>query len=212
MNRFFNNILNLVARTKARAGAVEQDFDGIGAGFDLAQVELNAALRAPDGETVARLPSAAVRANKSLVFDATGAPVPTIAATSAEMTAAIAAAADANVAAAAAAAAAATALGTQNALAATIVNVTGATHTAAAGEHCLLSGAAAITVIMPPTPVDLDTVYVTSCNGRVDNLIEFNGEDHMDLAYGTDPTMTLDGVYTSLMLRYSSALSSWKII
>lgn len=115
-NRFFTNILNLVARTKARAGAVEADFDGVGAGFDAAQVELDAAIRAPNGEVLDRLPAAAARASKSLVFDSSGGVAVAVAATSVEMDAAIAAAVSATTSADEAAASAAALSGSANAI------------------------------------------------------------------------------------------------
>lgn len=114
-NRFFTNVINLVNFTKARASDVEADISSVEVGFDLAQIELNAALRGVDGETLARLPNAAARASKSLVFDAAGAPAVAVAATSVEMAAAVAAAASASASASTASAAAGTLSGAANA-------------------------------------------------------------------------------------------------
>lgn len=98
-NRFYNNSINLTPFTKARASDVEQDLSAASVGFDLVQTELNAALRAPDGEVLGAVPAAASRASKTLAFDASGNPVAVVAANSTEMAAAVQAAIDAEAAA-----------------------------------------------------------------------------------------------------------------
>lgn len=115
-NRFFTNVLNLVNFTKARASDVEADLSSIEVGFELAQIEINASLRGVDGETLARLPNAAARASKSLVFDAAGGVAVAVAATSVEMAAAVAAASSASTSASTASAAAGTLSGATNAV------------------------------------------------------------------------------------------------
>jgi hypothetical protein len=41
-NRFFNNVINLISGTKARAGDVEADLTAVSAGFDVVQSEMDA--------------------------------------------------------------------------------------------------------------------------------------------------------------------------
>lgn len=116
-NTYYTKTFNALPDTLIRSAAANSEYLAVEVGFDRAQVKLLAALRAPDGETMQALPSAASRANKSLVFDSTGLiPQVTVAASSAEMAAAVAAASAANASAIAAAASAATVAGSTNAL------------------------------------------------------------------------------------------------
>lgn len=86
-----------------------------------------------------------------------------------------------------------------------IIEVTGTTHTATAGTHCILKNVAATTVTLPPTPVTGDQVWVTVDNGMTTNLINFNGKPHMDRTWASDPTMTLDNRFETVKLRFTSA-------
>lgn len=91
-NVFFNWSFDVTPGSSNRSRPVENEFAAIGTGFDLVQSWLNATLRAPTGEVVALLPNKDARKSKSLAFDANGDPTAVIAATSAEMAAAVAAA------------------------------------------------------------------------------------------------------------------------
>lgn len=115
-NVFYDAALNAVPDTLIRSARHNNEFASVEAGFDAVQTLTNAAIKAPNGESPGRLPAAAARANKSFVFDASGDPAVAVAATSAEMTAAIAAATAAGLSETAAAASAATVAGSTNAL------------------------------------------------------------------------------------------------
>lgn len=113
---FYTNSLNAAPYTLIRSGDANSQFSLVQAGFTSVEVKTNAAFKAPDGESPVVLPTAASRASKSFVFDATGAPTVATAATSAEMDAAVAAAISAAADAAAAAASAASLAGSTNAI------------------------------------------------------------------------------------------------
>ena len=106
-NPFFTWSFDVSPGSTNRSQPVENEFAAIGTGFDGVYAYLQRAPLAPVGETIGLLPARADPANKSFVFDANGDPAVTVAATSAEMTAAIAAATTASNAAATALAAAA---------------------------------------------------------------------------------------------------------
>ena len=92
-NRFFNNLINLVSFTKARASDVEADFSAIDVGFEMVQRELDATVRAPSGEAIDVLPPAAARAGRALVFGVSGLGwSPQVVADAAQMQAAVTAA------------------------------------------------------------------------------------------------------------------------
>lgn len=74
-NPFFTNLLDLISGNRARASEVEANLSAVEAGFDGVYEYLTRALRGPQaGGTIAEMPSAASRANKVLVFDASGNP------------------------------------------------------------------------------------------------------------------------------------------
>ncbi len=108
MNQFFNWTFDVAPGSSVRSRPVEQEFAAIGTGFDQVAVYFQRTMLAPTGETIAALPAKDARKNKSLVFDANGDPIAAVAATSEEMTAAVAAATICQTAAAEATAAAAT--------------------------------------------------------------------------------------------------------
>lgn len=114
MNDYYTKTFNAIPDTLVRSAAANDEYLSVELGFDRAQVKLRAALRAPDGDNLTALPNVATRANKSLVFDASGNPQVTVVASSAEMTAAVAAASAANASAIAAAASAASVSGATN--------------------------------------------------------------------------------------------------
>jgi hypothetical protein len=87
-----------------------------------------------------------------------------------------------------------------------------ATVTAVSGQHILLTRAGAQNVVLPAAPADGAAIAVTVRNERTDNTVDFNGKDHMDTTYGADPTMILDGMYTSLTLRWSTTDNAWSIL
>jgi hypothetical protein len=115
-NTYYTKTFNAIPDTLVRSAAANNEYLAVEVGFDRAQVKLLAALRAPDGDTLGTLPILADRANKALVFDASGNPAVTVSASSAEMAAAVAAAAAASASAAQAAIDAATLAGSTNAL------------------------------------------------------------------------------------------------
>jgi len=115
-NAFYNKTFNALPDTLIRSASANAEFTAIANGFDSAEAEIAASVRAPTGETLTKLPALALRANKSLVFDAAGNPQVTVAASSAEMAAAVAAASAASASASAAAISAGTVAGMANAI------------------------------------------------------------------------------------------------
>lgn len=107
MSAFYTVVFDVVPGSSNRSRPVELEYAAIATAFDLVEAMFARALLVPNGETIGALPALADRRNKSFVFDADGNPAATVAATSAEMTAAIAAAASASASAATATAAAA---------------------------------------------------------------------------------------------------------
>lgn len=98
-NDFFNWTFDVAPGSTNRSRPVENEFAAIGTGFDRVQSYFNRLALAPVGETMALLPALADRRNKSAFWDANGNWTPTVAATSAEMLAAVQAATDAQAAA-----------------------------------------------------------------------------------------------------------------
>jgi len=88
------------------------------------------------------------------------------------------------------------------------VNTT--TRTAVAGGSYLLLSAAQTTVILPAAPVSgMAPIRVKIGNDRVDNLINFNGHDHMDVTWATDPTMEIDDAMASVRCEF--VVNKWRI-
>lgn len=78
-NPFFENTIDLLPATKAKAGDVEANLNAVEAGFDEAKEYFDRTLRgARANPAIAELPNAATRANKALTFDASGNPVTTV--------------------------------------------------------------------------------------------------------------------------------------
>lgn len=115
-NPYYSVAFNALVDTLIRSSSYNNEFAAIEAGFDAVGTKINASLKAPDGEVLANLPALALRASKSLAFDASGNPIAAVAATSEEMAAAVVAAITAGDAATAAAASAATVAGATNTL------------------------------------------------------------------------------------------------
>ena len=91
-NTYYTKTFNAIPDTLVRSAAANNEYLAVEVGFDRAQVKLLASLRGPDGDSLTALPAVTDRANKALVFDASGNPQVTVSASSAEMTAAVAAA------------------------------------------------------------------------------------------------------------------------
>lgn len=83
------------------------------------------------------------------------------------------------------------------------------TQTAAVGGRYVLTHASPSTLTAPPTPQAGDRFGVKVANGRVDNLINWNGAKHEGLS---DATMTLVGAYLSLEFLYVNATIGWVIV
>lgn len=78
-NPFFENTIDLLPATKAKAGDVEANLNAVEAGFDEAKEYFDRTLRgARANPAIAEIPNAATRANKALTFDAAGNPVATV--------------------------------------------------------------------------------------------------------------------------------------
>lgn len=119
-NPFFQNTIDLLPATKAKAGDVEANLNAVEAGFDEAKEYFDRTLRgARANPVIPEIPNAATRANKALTFDASGNPVTTVTTTEisnaqANAVAAAASAVAADASADAAAASASTALSAAN--------------------------------------------------------------------------------------------------
>jgi hypothetical protein len=86
--------------------------------------------------------------------------------------------------------------------------VTGTTQNATAGNHYVLTNAAATTVTLPGSPAAGDTVWVTVGNGRVDNIVARNGNNIQSLA----ENLTLDAAYAAVQMRYINATIGWTFV
>lgn len=86
--------------------------------------------------------------------------------------------------------------------------VTGTTQAAVAGGLYALTNASATTVTGPAAAVVGDRWKVKPCNGRVDNIIDFNGLKHEGLS---DSTMTLNGRSVPVEFIYISAGFGWGV-
>ena len=91
-NPFFNWTFDVAPGSTNRSQPVENEFAAIGTGFNSVWAVLQATLRVPTGEVLGLLPNKDGRKGKSLAFDGIGDPVAVVAATSAEMEAAVVAA------------------------------------------------------------------------------------------------------------------------
>lgn len=208
-NPFFTNAANIVAFTRARAEVIESDSDAVAAAFDAVYTVTQRAMKTPAGEAPLNdLPSATARANKSLVFDAAGQTAVTVAATSAEMQAAITAASNAAASAAGASASAAAVAATSAAVAATVVTVTATAATAVSGSHYILDNVAATTVTLPAAPSAGDTVWITPANDLTNNVID-PGANKIRKQTGTRLT---DMGLSTYQLRYLDAAKGWWLL
>ena len=71
-SRLYTNTLVAVPTTLIRSVVVIAQLSAAETALEQAARELDASMRAPDGEVLGRLPAAALRANKASIFDATG--------------------------------------------------------------------------------------------------------------------------------------------
>lgn len=89
-----------------------------------------------------------------------------------------------------------------------LVVVSTATQTAIKDRHYVLTNAAATVVTLPASPAAGDVVWVTVANGRVDNVVDRNGQNIQGLA----EDMTLNAPYAAAQLRFSDATEGWVMI
>lgn len=85
---------------------------------------------------------------------------------------------------------------------------TSTANAVSANSHVVLKNAAASTVTLPSAPVAGDIVWVTSGNGRFDNVIARNGQNIMGLA----EDMTLDNPAATVCLRFIDSALGWRIV
>lgn len=90
-----------------------------------------------------------------------------------------------------------------------LVVVTATTQTAASGGLYALTNASQSTLTAPPSPQAGDRFSVKVANGRVDNIINWNGAKHEGLS---DSTMNLDGSSMSLDFIYINSTFGWGIV
>ena len=88
------------------------------------------------------------------------------------------------------------------------VVVTGATATASAGQHLILTNTSATTVTLPATPNDLDMIQITVANDRVDNIVNRNAKNINGLA----ENMTIDNKSASFCLVYVNSSVQWRVV
>lgn len=83
-----------------------------------------------------------------------------------------------------------------------VQDVVGPAQAAVAFSHYLLKNVAATTVTMPASPSSGDIVWVTVCNGLTTNMVNFNGKDHQNVTWATDPTTQLDNPTGTWFFRF----------
>lgn len=83
-----------------------------------------------------------------------------------------------------------------------------ASATIANGQHKGLRNASATTITAPASANDGEKFAVSVENGRVDNVINWNGLKHMGIS---DATMTIDTANVTLLFEYHGATYGWKI-
>jgi len=89
----------------------------------------------------------------------------------------------------------------------TLVIVSGTTQTAAAGNHYVITNAAATTITMPATATAGDLIYITSGNGLANNVVANTASYKI---MGLLESLTINTTnYTTLQLRYLNATIGW---
>jgi hypothetical protein len=91
-----------------------------------------------------------------------------------------------------------------------VVVVSSTTQTATSGNHYILTNVATTTVTLPASPTSGDTVWVTPDNGLATNVINFNGQNHQNVTWATDPTMILDNFQPTYEFRFIN--NKWRFI
>lgn len=89
-----------------------------------------------------------------------------------------------------------------------LVPVAGTTQAAQTNGHYSLDNVAASTLTLPAAPVAGDVVWVTSSNGRTDNVVARNGTKIVALA----EDLIIDAAYRTVSLRYINATAGWVLI
>lgn len=85
--------------------------------------------------------------------------------------------------------------------------VTGTSVTAIAGQHYIITNAAATTVTLPASPSSNDTIYVSVNTNTTNNVIARNGNKIQAL----EEDLTLDLAYTCVQLRFANSGIGWVI-
>lgn len=88
-----------------------------------------------------------------------------------------------------------------------LVPVAGVTQTAVAGNDYVTSNAAVTTFTGPAVATAGDRWAVTVTNGRIDNVINWNGLNHQGIS---DATMTMD-IAKTWYFKYINATFGWKV-
>lgn len=89
-----------------------------------------------------------------------------------------------------------------------LVVVSGTTQTAASGSEYALTNADATTLTGPASASAGDRFAWSVCNGRTDNVINWNGLKHENIS---DATMTISGPNESGEAVYINATYGWKV-
>lgn len=89
----------------------------------------------------------------------------------------------------------------------TLVPVAGTTQTAVAGNDYVTNNAAITTITAPAAAVAGDRWAVTVTNGRIDNVINWNGLNHQGIS---DATMNMD-IPKTWNFKYINATFGWKV-
>lgn len=89
------------------------------------------------------------------------------------------------------------------------VDASGTTVTALAGQHIRLLNAAASTATAPASPVSKQRWRVSVCNGRSDNVIDWNGAKHENSA---ETQTVLDDPFASPEWEFIDATYGWKLL
>lgn len=217
-NPYFTNTLDLIPGNRARASDVEANLSAVEAGFDGVKEDMDG--KAAQTDYLALLAAVLLRATiDSPTF--TGdpkAPTPadgdndTSLSTTAFVQRAIALAAALNL---------PSATGADGKVLAVVAGVptwvfsglaysevSGTTGSAAKGEHKALRNAAATTITGPASAETGDLWAVSVENDRLDNVVAFNGLNHMGIS---DATMTIDAANVTLFFEYHGATYGWKI-
>lgn len=87
------------------------------------------------------------------------------------------------------------------------VPVTEASYNANPGDHCLILGASATTIVLPAFPASGDYVSVTIVNGRTDNVVARNGKNIME----KPENMTLNNIKFPIDFVFPGYGVEWRL-